>query len=423
MTPRAWTRRLVVTCAAGALLGWLPREGEAQDLVVQGGEVRPVSGAPIPDGVVVVRAGRIVAVGPRGSVEVPAGVDVVDASGLIVTPGFIDAATTVARGRSPDASRRLIRSPDFRVADLLGELSVPGEFGMEAAETPAHPWVMDGVTTVYVTPPGAALVAGFGAIVKLNGATLGETISANAALHVTLGDEPRSVFDVPTTRQGMAAVLRQWLGTVRRAIDEGGSMVRLGGPYSQIEGAEPVAHEITPELTAVLAGEVPVRFRAQAPDDVLTALRLAEEFGLRAIVEGATGAHVVAAALAEADAAVVVGPAMVGSGANTPEAFARSPEAATRLLRAGVPFALSTEDGGGRSVAMEAAVAVGHGLPRAAALRAVTLDAARILGVDDRVGSLDAGKDADLVVWSGEPVGTWAEARAVVVGGRVVWHR
>jgi imidazolonepropionase-like amidohydrolase len=199
--------------------------------------------------------------------------------------------------------------------------------------------------------------------------------------------------------------------------------VRLGPPFSEIEGVTQVSHPVTPELRAVFAGQMPVRFRAQAPEAVLSALRVAEEFGLRTVVEGASGAHLVAPALARHGASVVVGPAMVGSGANRPETFARTPENAGVLAAAGVPIALSTEGAGGRSVAVEAVVAVGHGLPRDAALRAVTLDAARLLGVDDRVGSLELGKDGDVVLWANEPVGTWAEARVVVVGGWVVYRR
>lgn len=398
-----------------------PGSAAAQSLVIRGGEVRPVSGPPIQDGVVVVRDGRITEVGPRSAVDVPSDVEVVDADGMVVTPGLIDAGATMGRGRG--GPEHLIRSPSFRVADELREPRVPGAFGMEAEETAVHPWVMEGVTSVYVTPPGASLVAGFGTVVKLEGDRFGEVLRPAAGLHVTLGNEPRFDFDAPTTRQGMVAVLRQWLAAAHEAATAGAETFRLGPPFSQIEGVEDVTHPVTPELTAVLAGEIPLRVRAQAPDDVLAAIRVARELGLRLVVEGATGAHVVADVLSEADVPVVLGPAIVGSGANTPEAFARTYEAAAILDHAGVPVALSTEGSGGRAVTVEAAVTMGHGLSGEAALRTVTLDAARILGVDERIGSLEERKDADLVVWADDPLGTWAEAQVVVVGGRVVWRR
>lgn len=398
-----------------------PSAVAGQDLVVRGGELRTVSGSVVEDGVIVVLDGRIAQIGTRGSVEIPDGVDVLDATGLVVTPGLIDAGTTVGRDRG--APPPLLRSPAFRVADELREPSVPGAFGMEADETAVHPWVMEGVTTVYVTPPGPSLVAGFGAVVKLEGDRFGEVLAPAAALHVALGNQPRYAFDAPTTRQGMVAALRQWLRAARSASETGADTFRVGPPFSQIEGVEEVAHPLTPELRAALAGDTPVRFRAQAPDDVLAALRVAEELDLRPVVEGATGAHVVTDALRESGASVVVGPAMVGSSDNAPEAFARTPDGAAILSRAGIPVALSTEGSGGRAVTVEAAVAVGHGLPPEAALKAITLDAARILGVEDHVGSLDVGKDADLVVWSDDPLGTWSKAEVVVVGGRVVWRR
>lgn len=398
-----------------------PASAAAQDLVIQGGEIRPVSGPAIEDGVVVVRDGRIAEIGPSSTVDVPSDMEIVDADGMVVTPGFIDAGTTMGRDRG--GPEHLIRSPSSRVVDELGEPRVPGAFGMEAEETAVHPWVTEGVTTVYVTPPAESLVAGFGTIVKLEGDRFGEVLAPAAALHGTLGDEPRRAFDAPTTRQGMVAALRQWLAAARDAAVAGADTFRVGPPFSQIEEAEEVLHPVTPELRAVLAGATPVRIRAQAPDDVLAAIRVTRELDLRLIVEGASGAHVVSDALSEADVSVVLGPVIVGSGANTPEAFARTYEAAAILSRAGIPLALSTEGSGGRAVTVEAAVAVGHGFPETSALQAVTLGAARLLGVDQRIGSLDQGKDADLVLWSDEPLGTWTEAEVVVVGGRVVWRR
>lgn len=404
------------------LVGW--HRAAAQDLAVVGGEVRPVSGPAIPDGVVTIRDGRIVAVGPRSRVEVPDGARVVNADGLVVTPGLLDARTSLALG--PDASDPddpLFRPTDVRVADHLEALEVPGVFGMEGRDTGPHPWAMDGVTAAYVAPRPWSLVAGFGAVVKVAGDRLGPVVDSAAALHLTLNYDLPRMHDAPTTRQGMVALLRQWLRRARDAAP--GDEFRLGEPGASVEGLPEGTWRRTDDLSRALSGEVPVRIHAYAPDDVLTALRVTEELGLRGVVEGAYGAHLVARPLADAAVPVILGPAVSGSGRTqrAPDAYARTPEAAARLHRAGVPVALSTDDDRGRSVAVEAAMARGHGLPADAALRAVTLDAARILGVDDRIGSLEAGKDADLVLWSGDPVGTWGEARIVIVGGEVVFRR
>lgn len=423
---RRW--RLPARLAAAAILaaatGLLPQDAGAQDLAVVGGEVRPVSGPAVPDGVVTVEDGRIVDVGRRGQVEVPDGVRVIDASGMIVTPGLVDARTSLSLG-SDDAADRdaLLRATSTRTAERLDDLRVPGAFGMEARQTRVHPWTMDGVTAAYVGPRPRNLVGGFGAVVKIAGDELGPVVDSAAALHVSFGyDLPRR-HDGPTTRQGMVAVLRQWLHRAGEAAP--GGTFRLGRPAAEVEGLPPGSWERTGDVSAVLAGERTVRFHAYAPDDVLAALRVAREFDLRAVIEGGYGAHLVAGPLAEAGVPVVLGPAVSGSArtARAPDAFARTAEGAARLHGAGVPVALSTDGGRGRAVTVEAIVARGHGLAPETALRAVTLDAARILGVAGRLGSLEPGKDADLVVWSGDPVGTWGEARVVVVDGTVVFER
>jgi imidazolonepropionase-like amidohydrolase len=392
----------------------------AQDVAIRNVHVIPVSDERIENGVVLIRDGRIAAVGAAGTVRLPDGVEVVDGAGWIVTPGFIDANTRMIP--VPRGTNALTR-PELRVSNHIGQLRTPPAFGQASRSPGTHPWVMDGVTTVYAGPPPTSLVAGFGTIVKLDGDSFGEVIEPAAALHVTMGDLPSRNFDRPTTRQGMAAALRQWLWAARGALDSGSSTFELGEPAAAVENLDPIGHPLTEDVRAVLTRRMPVRFRAQSPEDVLTALRIAEEFGLSPVIEGATGAHMVTSALARAGATVVVGPAMVGSSGNTPDAFGRTPEGPALLARADVPFALSTEASRGRSVSMEAVIARGHGLSAAAALTAVTLDAARILGIDDRVGSLEVGKDGDVVLWSSDPVGTWAQAELVIVGGKVIYRR
>jgi len=354
---------------------------------------------------------------------VPEDVRVIEVpEGHVVTPGFLDARTSVAlEGDIGDDDATLIRGPEARMADGLGELDVPGDFGMEARETRAHPWVMDGVTAAYVAPDPENLVAGFGAVVKLAGDRLGAVVDSATALHLTLGQESTDAFNAPTTRQGMVAVLRQWLHRAAEAAP--GQAFPLGEPATSVEEIQlPVEWIANDDLVAVLDGLRPARIWAHSPDDVITALRLTDEYGLRTVIDGASGAHMVADAVAAADgASVVLGPAIGGPGPAS-ETFALAPESAARLHAAGVPVA-TEGSGGGRAVTVEAIVARGHGLPADATLRALTLDAAQMLGVDDRLGSLEPGKDGDLVVWSGDPVGTWGEAQAVVVDGVVVYER
>ncbi len=231
-------------------------------------------------------------------------------------------------------------------------------------------------------------------------------------------------FREPTTRQGMVGVLRQWFldqeslsfqavsSTNRDAVSEDASPEALRQA------------EARAAIESVLAGEIPVRAVANTRDDVVTALRISMESGLNLVVDVGAGAYEVAGLLADAGVPVVVGPAIMGlGGGGDIELAAHTAESAARLERAGVRIALSTNDRGGRSVVTEAVVARAHGLSWPRALRAVTLDAARILGVADRIGSIEPGKDADMVVWDGTPLTTWGAAAAVFVDGALVFDR
>lgn len=177
-------------------------------------------------------------------------------------------------------------------------------------------------------------------------------------------------------------------------------------------------------LGKVLRREVPLRTVANMPDDIMSALRIAKEFDLKVVIDLGAGAHKVVEALAKSKVPVVVGPSIMGLGSGGPlEMYAHTPENAGLLHKAGVKIALSTDMGFGRSVLLEGLIAKSHGLPEDAALRAITLDAAEILGVSDRLGSIEAGKDADIVIWKNHPLNTWGESRIVIVNGTVVFER
>jgi imidazolonepropionase-like amidohydrolase len=151
---------------------------------------------------------------------------------------------------------------------------------------------------------------------------------------------------------------------------------------------------------------------------------VAKEFKLRIVIDSGAGAHKVARLLAEAQVPVVIGPSIMSLGSGGPlEMFAHTPENAGRLHMAGVKVALSTNSRWGRSVLLEGVVAKSHGLPEDAALRAVTLNSAEILGVAGRLGSIEAGKDADIVIWKGHPLSTWGETKVVIVDGKIVYER
>lgn len=373
------------------LVGLSPAFAFAQDapVAIQGATIWTGTGERIEDGTLVYRGGTILAVG--ADAVVPDGAEILDASGLVVTPGFIDAYSHYGM-EGPAWNRDELQSPTGDVLDAF------------SPEPEVSEWLRSGVTATYLGPGGQNLLGGVGAVVKLGGGSGdGAVVRRDAAMSASFGETALDAFDAPTTRQGMIGMLRQTLIRVQEDA--------LGGPGGAV-------------LARVLDGEIPFHALANTPDDVLTALRVAEEFDLALVLTSAIGGHDVAEAIARAGVPVIVGPSIIGIGDGGPyEGFAHTPANAARLHAAGVRIAFGTFSRGGRSVVMEAVLAKAHGLPEHAALRAVTSEAAAILGVEDRLGSLEPGKDADIVIWKNDPLGTWGEPQRVIVSGRTAFVR
>ena len=393
-------RRLLSRLIPAALA--LPALAAAQPVAIVDGEVHVGNGEVLPGATVLIEDGRITAVGP--GLEVPEGAEVIAAEGMVVTPGFLDSQTFLGTG--PTAGGALI--------NLIGEPGdavAPQVRAVERfAEGLAPLWLQSGVTAAYLAPDPRMLIGGTGAVVKLAGSADTAIVAEETAVAASFGETAvgdtapgREAPRGRTTRQGMIYDFRS-------------TLIRAG--EDSIEG------EAGGVLGRLLAGEIPLRMLANKPDDIETALRVAGEFDLRLVLDQAAGAAAVASRLAEAGVPVVVGPSVIGIGDGGPmELKGHSPATAGVLHDAGVKIALSTFGSRGRSVAMEAIVAWAHGLPREAALAAVTADAAAILGVGDRIGSLAPGLDADIVIWDSHPIGTYARTAVVIVDGTVVFRR
>ncbi len=356
-----------------------------RSVAIVGATILIGTGERLPNGTLVFRDGKIESVAAGASA--PDGASTIDGAGLFLTPGLIDAHSEF--GIEGDNSDR-------------ENLLAPGRDVLARFQAEKEPlWLRSGVTATYVSPGGQNLLAGYGAVVKLTGAVVRE----RAALTASFGEralEAIDSFEVPTTRQGMVGLLRQTFVRAREdALTEGGEAIGR-----------------------VLAKEIPLHALVNTPDDILTALRFGKEFDIRLVLVSAMGGHEVAPEIAAASVPVIAFPSIIGIGDGGPyEGFAHTPANAARLHEAGVTVALATFARGGRSVALEGVMAKAHGLPAAAALAAVTRNAAVILGVDGRLGMLEPGKDADLVLWKGEPLSTWAETRRVIVDGVTVFER
>ena len=388
-----------------AMLG--ARSAPAQVVAITGGTVHPVSGPPIPGGTVLIRDGRIVAVG--ATVAVPADAQRIDATGKWVTPGIFNAATTlglVEVGSVEETVDLSARGAGDGVTPSLRAWE-----GFNAASPLLQVARNHGLTEVGLLPRGA-LVAGQAAVISLGDGSLEEVLLRGpSAMLADIGSKGRdrgaSRAEVYQHLRAVLAEARDW--PRRRArYDANGSRPLAAAP-AELEALQPV-----------LRGEIPLVIDADRASDILVALAIGKEFGLRVALSSAAEGWQVADRIAAAKAFV-----LVGALNNIPRDFAMlgaRQENAALLQRAGVQVVISAgaDAFNARNVKYEAGVAVAYGLPWDAALRAVTLTPAELYGVADRVGSLQPGRDANVVVWSGDPFELSTVAEQVLVRGRAV---
>jgi imidazolonepropionase-like amidohydrolase len=382
---------------------------------VTGGYVVPVDGVPIEGGTVLVDNGQIVAVGPDADVDVPDDAEIVDASGTWVLPGFVESHGHVG----------IYEEGDGWAGVDVNEMTDPNGARLRALDgiNPDDEGFRDalagGVTTIVVKPGSGNPIGGQTVAVKSWGRTVDDMLVREpVSVKSALGENPKRVYGekdkLPSTRLGVAAVIRDAFVKAQDYREAREWAIRDGKPFDR-----DTASEI---LVRVLDGEVPWCQHTHRADDIATAIRLSEEFGYRLIVNHGTEGHLLADTLADKDIPVIIGPLIVGrSKVEVRRRHMRNPGI---LARAGVRIALTTDhpvvpvD----YLVHQATFAVKEGLDSDTALRSITVNPARIMGLDDRVGALKAGLDADLVLWSGDPLDVMSRAVRVFVGGREVYH-
>ena len=375
-------------------------------LAVRGETVYTMAGPPVRDGVVLVRDGRIEKVGT--GIAVPSGWRELRAR--VVTPGLVDAHTVVGLAgylNQPHDQDQLEPSapvqPELRAIDAYNP------------EERLVAWVRGfGVTTIHSGHGPGAVVSGETLIAKTRGGTVEEAVIVPAAMvAATLGagakaEEGKS----PGTRAKAVALLRAELVKARE---------HLAKKESAEEGKEPERSLRLEALGAVLRGERPLLVTVNRANDIVTSLRVAGEFGLRLVLDGAAEAYLVTDRIKAAGVPVIVHPTMAR---DFGERENLSRETLGVLRRAGIPVALQSGFESyvpkTRVVLFEAAAAATYGLPFEDALAAVTIDAARVLGIDGRVGSLAPGKDGDLALYDGDPFDWRSHCVATVIEGEVV---
>lgn len=373
-------------------------------VAVEGETVYTMSGDPIENGVVLINDGKIEAVGPAASVQIPDGYDVHRAA--VVTPGLIDARSVVglAGYYNQDHDQDQLETtdavqPELRAVDAYNALEYLVGYLQK-----------NGMTTLHTGHGPGAVVSGQTMLVKTTGRTVNESvIEPSAMLSMTLGASVRSNFTTPGTRSKTVAVLRQDLVDASDYAEK------------RAEGETQGRNLKMEALADLLDGEKTAMVYAQRANDIMTALRIQEEFGFPMVLEGAAEAYLVIDEIAESGVPVVIHPTMVRPGGETKNA---TMETAAKLHEAGVPLAFQSGYEGyvpkTRVARYEAAIAAANGLGMENALYALTAGAADILGVSHRIGSLEEGKDADVVLFTGDPFEYLTRVETVIIDGKVV---
>ncbi len=370
----------------------------AEKIAVRGETVYTMAGPPMRNAVVLINEGKIERVQTGAP---PAGYRVI--SGVTVTPGLIDGRSTVGltgylnQAHDQDQLEKSAPiQPELRAIDAYD----PEERLIE--------WVRGfGVTTLHTGHAPGSLVSGQTMIIKTRGKVVDSAvIRKEAMIAATLGPEAREAGGKsPGTRAKAVAMLRaELIGAKEWAAKKDRSPDLRKEAFSR-----------------VLNRELPLLITAHKANDIMSAIRLAKEFNIRLVLDGAAEAPLILEQIKAAGYPVLVHPTMYRSGGETENI---SFETASKLQKAGIPFALQSGFEGYvpkvRVVLFEAGLAAGHGLTFDQALASVTIDAARLLGIDNRVGSLEPGKDADVALYDGDPFEFTSHCTGVIIDGEVV---
>ncbi|MDQ3405458.1 MAG: amidohydrolase [Actinomycetota bacterium] len=384
-------------------------------IAVTGGYVVPIEGEPIDGGTVLIEDGKIVAVGPEVDVDIPDDAEIVDASGSWVLPGFVEAHGHVGiweegEGWAGQDANEMTDPNTARVRAIDG--INPDDEGFRDA-------LSGGVTTIVVKPGSGNVIGGHTVAVKAWGRTVDEMLLRDpVSMKSALGENPKRVYGdrktMPSTRLGVAAVIREALTKAQDYQERKAHAAEEGKPFER-----DLTHEA---LVPVLDGDLPWCQHAHRADDIATALRLADEFGYRLVLNHGTEAHLIADLIAERGVPVIVGPLFTTR--VKIEVRGRTLRNPGILARAGVTIAITTDHPviPINFLVHQVTLAVKEGLDEETGMRSITTNPARILGLDDRVGALKPGLDADLVIWSGDPLDVMSRAMRVFIDGREVYH-
>ena len=382
-------------------------------ILIHTGHIKTMAGQDLPNGAVLIGDdGKILSVAP--SIDVPKDCTVIDAQGKLVTPGCIDAHCHIgldneAVGWEGMDYNEIVDplTPQMRAIDSI----YPQDEAFELA-------VQGGVTTACTGPGSANVVGGTFTVIKLYGNRVDNMILKDAvAMKCAFGENPKRCYGqggkkAPMTRMGVAALLRELLFKTRRYMDD------------KAAGKTPGFDMKLEAMVPVLEGKMPLKAHAHRADDILTAIRIAKEFGVQMTLDHCTDGACIADELAKEGFPAFVGPSL-GSKTKV-ELTNKSFTTAGQLQRAGVDVSIITDAPviPLQYLPMCAGLAADAGMDAEEAWKAITINPATALGIADRVGSLEPGKDADIVIWTADPITTLAAAACVtIIDGKVIYQK
>lgn len=384
-------------------------------ILIKNAKIYTVAGEPIEKGSILIDAGRIKEIGTE--IIAPKDTQVIDVEGKLVFPGMIDAHCHL--GLWEDAI-------GFEGSDG-NEMSDPvtphlrGIDGINPMDRTFEEAYQAGITTVATGPGSANVIGGQFAAIKTYGKRIDDMIiDENIAMKVAFGENPKRVYHEkkrsPMTRMATAAILRETLMKAKRYQEKIAEAKEDKSNYPNFDMKMEA-------LLPVLEGKIPLKAHAHRADDIFTSIRIAKEFGLRLTLEHCTEGHLIADELAEEGYAAVVGPSF--GDRSKYELKNKTFDTPGILNKAGVKVAIMTDHPviPLQHLPMCAALAVGAGMPEDEALKAITIYPAEILGLADRVGSLEVGKDADIVIWNKHPFDIQASVEYTIINGKIVYQK
>jgi len=383
-------------------------------LAIVNARIVPVASEVIPRGTIVVENGRIAALGADTSV--PEGARVIDALGKWVLPGFIEAHGHVgideeANGWAGDDTNEMT-GPNMAAVRAIDGINIEDEGFRDA--------LAGGITTIVVKPGSGNPIGGQTVAIKSwGGRTIDEQVLSDAvSVKSALGENPKRVYgdrkQLPSTRLGVSLVIREAFVDARNYVEARETAASKGEPFARDLGKE--------TLGRVLSGELAWDQHVHRHDDIATALRLADEFGYRLVINHGTEAHLVADVLAERGIPVIYGPLFTTR--TKVELRERAIGHLALLAAAGVKVAITTDHPvvPVNFLVHQASLAVKEGLPAQVALEALTVNPAAIMRLEHRVGALVPGLDADIVIWSDDPLLVTSRAELVLIEGAEVYR-